>query len=138
MKPHPFLAALGPGVKGLYLHRLIIFLPEGGDNRGRALTGDFPCPIITCAVFNMVKIRLSRRGAKNRPFYRIVVADSRAPQSGSVMGVVGHYGPLTDPATIKIDREAVLAWLKKGAQPTEAVARLLARAGIGQKSGEEE
>jgi len=83
----------------------------------------------------MVKIRLSRTGAKNRPFYRIVVADSRAPRSGFI-GVVGHYGPLMDPATIKIDREAVLAWIKKGAQPTEAVARLLAKAGIGQESGE--
>jgi len=135
LKPHPFLAALGPGVKGRYLHRLIIFPPGGGDNRGRALTGDFPCPIIACALSNMVKIRLSRTGAKNRPFYRIVVADSRAPRSGFI-GVVGHYGPLMDPATIKIDREAVLAWLKKGAQPTDAVARLLARAGIGQESGE--
>ena len=100
------------------------------------MTGDFPCPIIACALSNMVKIRLSRTGAKNRPFYRIVVADSRAPRSGSVIGVVGHYGPLMDPATIKIDREAVLAWIKKGAQPTEAVARLLAKAGIGQESGE--
>jgi len=99
------------------------------------LTGDFPCPIIACALSNMVKIRLSRTGAKNRPFYRIVVADSRAPRSGFI-GVVGHYGPLMDPATIKIDREAVLAWIKKGAQPTEAVARLLAKAGIGQESGE--
>ena len=84
----------------------------------------------------MVKIRLSRTGAKSRPFYRIVVADSRAPQGGKVIGVVGHYGPLTDPATIRIDGEAVLAWLKKGARPTEAVARLLAKAGIGQESGE--
>ena len=136
MKPHPFLAALGPGVKGVYLHRPIIFPPGGGDNRGRALTGDFPCSIIACALSNMVKIRLSRTGAKNRPFYRIVVADSRAPRGSSAIGVVGHYGPLTDPATIKIDGEAVLAWLKKGAQPTAAVARLLARAGIGQESGE--
>jgi len=136
LKPHPFLAALGPGVKGLYLHRPIIFPPGGGDNRGRALTGDFPCPIIACALSNMVKIRLSRTGAKNRPFYRIVVADSQGPRSGSVIGVVGNYGPLTNPATIKIDREAVLAWMKKGAQPTEAVARLLAKAGIGQESGE--
>jgi small subunit ribosomal protein S16 len=100
------------------------------------LTGDSRCPIIARTLLDMVKIRLSRTGAKNRPFYRIVVADSRAPRNGSVIGVVGHYGPLTDPATIKIDREAVLAWLKKGAQPTESVARLLAKAGIGQESGE--
>jgi small subunit ribosomal protein S16 len=85
----------------------------------------------------MVRIRLSRIGAKNRPFYRIVVADSRAPRNGSVIEVVGHFGPLTDPATVEIDREAVLAWLQKGAQPSDSVARLLAKAGIGQESGKE-
>lgn len=85
----------------------------------------------------MVKIRLRRTGAKSRPFYRIVVADSRAPRNGPFKEVVGYYNPLTDPATINIDQEVVLAWLKKGAQPTEAVARLLAKARIGQKAGEE-
>ena len=72
-----------------------------------------------------VKIRLARHGAKKRPYYRIVVADSRAPRDGKFIEEVGRYNPLTDPATIKFDMEKVDQWLKIGAQPTDSVARLI-------------
>ncbi|MFC2010319.1 30S ribosomal protein S16 [Chloroflexota bacterium] len=82
----------------------------------------------------MVKIRLRRVGAKNRPSYRVVVADSRAPRDGAFIGIIGHYDPLTDPETVVIDEEKALSWLKQGAQPTATVARLLSKAGIIEKS----
>ena len=72
-----------------------------------------------------VKIRLARHGAKKRPYYRIVVADSRCPRDGKFIEEVGRYNPLTDPATIKFDMEKVDQWLKNGAQPTDSVARLI-------------
>ena len=77
----------------------------------------------------MVKIRLRRMGAKKRPFYRIVVADSRSPRDGRSIEEVGTYNPLTDPAevTVKVDR--VQEWIKNGAQPTETVRALLKKAG---------
>jgi small subunit ribosomal protein S16 len=78
----------------------------------------------------LVKIRLRRIGAKKRPSYRIVVADSRAPRDGAFIATIGHYNPLTDPETIVIDEEKALGWLKQGAQPTDTAARLLAKAGI--------
>jgi small subunit ribosomal protein S16 len=81
----------------------------------------------------MVKIRLRRVGAKNRPFYRIVVADSRAPRDGAFIEVVGHYSPLDDPETFTVDKEKVEKWLGNGAKPTETVARLLSKAGIIEK-----
>ena len=82
----------------------------------------------------MVKIRLRRVGAKNRPSYRLVVADSRAPRDGAFINIIGHYNPLTDPETIVIDEEKALYWLKQGAQPTDTAARLLAKAGIIEES----
>jgi len=78
----------------------------------------------------MVKIRLRRVGAKNRPAYRVVVADARSPQNGAYLEYIGHYNPLTDPETVVIDEEKALKWLKCGAQPTEAVARLLSKFGV--------
>jgi small subunit ribosomal protein S16 len=78
----------------------------------------------------LVKIRLRRIGAKKKPFYRIVVADSRAPRDGAFIANIGHYDPLTDPETIVIDQEKATRWLKQGAQPTDTAARLLAKAGI--------
>lgn len=81
----------------------------------------------------MVKIRLRRVGAKNRPAYRVVVADSRAPQSGAYLEKIGHYNPLTDPETVVIDEEKALKWLRCGAQPTEAVNRLLVKFGVIEK-----
>ena len=81
----------------------------------------------------MVKIRLRRTGAKKKPSYRVVVADSRAPRDGAFINIIGHYDPLTDPETIVIDEEKALAWLKQGAQPTATAARLLSKVGIMEK-----
>ncbi len=81
----------------------------------------------------MVKIRLRRVGAKNRPMYRVVVADSRSPRDGAFIEIIGHYNPLTDPEAFAIDEEKALGWLKRGAQPTDTVARLLSKAGITEK-----
>ena len=75
-----------------------------------------------------VKIRLARHGAKKRPYYRIVVADSRCPRDGRFIEEVGRYNPLTDPATAKVDLEAVDRWIGNGAQPTDTVASLIAKA----------
>ena len=81
----------------------------------------------------MVKIRLRRVGAKNRPSYRLVVADSQAPRDGAFINIIGHYNPLTEPETVVIDEEKALYWLRQGAQPTATVARLLSKAGIIEK-----
>lgn len=82
----------------------------------------------------MVKIRLQRVGKKKRPSYRVVVADSRAPRDGRFIDIIGHYDPLTNPATVDIQEEKALKWLRQGAQPTETVANLLSKAGIGAKA----
>ena len=81
----------------------------------------------------MVKIRLRRVGAKNRPSYRLVVADSRSPRDGAFINIIGHFNPLTDPETVVIDEEKALYWLRQGAQPTATAARLLSKAGIIEK-----
>jgi small subunit ribosomal protein S16 len=81
----------------------------------------------------MVKIRLRRIGAKHKPNYRVVVADSRAPRDGAFIEIIGHYDPLTDPETVVIDEEKALNWLREGAQPTDTVCRLLNRLGILEK-----
>ncbi len=78
----------------------------------------------------MVKIRLQRVGKRKKPSYRVVVADSRAPRDGKFVEIIGHYDPLTDPATIVIKEEKALKWLRRGAQPTETVASLLGKLGI--------
>ena len=72
-----------------------------------------------------VKIRLDRHGAKKRPYYRIVVADARAPRDGKFIEEVGRYNPCVDPSMIKFDLEKVDKWIANGAQPTDTVARLL-------------
>jgi small subunit ribosomal protein S16 len=77
-----------------------------------------------------VKIRLMRMGAKKAPHYRVVVADSRSPRDGRFLENLGTYQPRSDPSLVEIDTEKAAAWLAKGAQPTEAVARLLAIAGV--------
>jgi len=81
----------------------------------------------------VVKIRLRRTGAKNRPSYRLVVADSRSPRDGAFIAIIGHFNPLTDPETIVIDEEKALNWLREGAQPTATAARLLSKVGIMEK-----
>ena len=78
----------------------------------------------------MVKLRLRRVGAKHKPMYRVVVADSRAPRDGAFIEIIGHYNPLAGPEAFAIDEEKALKWLKQGAQPTETVLRLLLKSGI--------
>lgn len=75
-----------------------------------------------------VHIRLRRTGTTRKPAYRVVVADSRAARDGKFIEVLGHYNPLTNPPTIKIEVEKAQAWIKKGAQPSNTVKNLLARA----------
>lgn len=72
-----------------------------------------------------VKIRLARHGAKKRPYYRIVVADSRKPRDGKFIEEVGRYNPCVHPALIKFDQDRLEYWLGVGAQPTDTVARLI-------------
>ncbi len=78
----------------------------------------------------MVKIRLTRLGAKKAPFYRVVVSESRNARNGKAIANIGYYNPMTDPAEIKIDVDAAKDWISKGAQPTETVKRLLKIAGL--------
>ena len=73
----------------------------------------------------MVKIRLQRQGAKKAPFYHIVVADSRSPRDGRIIEKIGSYNPMTDPATIVLDKEKVAEWIKNGAKPTDTVKALI-------------
>ena len=78
----------------------------------------------------MVKNRLKRMGAHKKPFYRVVVADSRRPRDGKFIEEIGYYNPLTEPPTIKIDGEKASKWLSTGAQPTETVKSLFKKSGI--------
>jgi small subunit ribosomal protein S16 len=78
----------------------------------------------------MVRIRLRRVGRKHRPIYRVVVADSRSPRDGAFIETIGHYDPLTEPATVVVNEERALKWLRDGAQPTDTVSSLLRRLGI--------
>jgi len=77
----------------------------------------------------MVKIRLRRMGKKKQPTYRVVVADSRAPRDGRFIESIGFYNPRTEPPTVRIKEDRALYWLSQGAQPTDAVARLLRKKG---------
>lgn len=72
----------------------------------------------------MVKIRLARHGAKKRPYYRIVVSDSRCPRDGKFIDEVGRYNPISEPKMISFDDEKVQKWLSEGAQMTDTVERL--------------
>lgn len=77
----------------------------------------------------MLKIRLRRVGAKKQPGYRVVVADARTPRDGRFVETIGFYNPRTEPETVQIKEDRALHWLSAGAQPTEAVARLLTKQG---------
>ena len=77
----------------------------------------------------MLKIRLSRRGKKRQPSYRVVVADVNSKRDGRIVERIGHYNPLTDPAEFNIQEDRALHWLSVGAQPTDAVRRLLVKQG---------
>lgn len=77
-----------------------------------------------------VKLRLVRMGKKKQPTYRVVAADSRAPRNGRFIEIVGTYEPRADPSVVRIDNERALDWLRKGAQPTDRVQRLLQESGV--------
>ena len=77
-----------------------------------------------------VKIRLMRVGKKKQPTYRVVVADGRSPRDGRFIEIIGQYAPRQDPSVVEIDSESALAWLRKGAQPTEQVQKLLTITGV--------
>ena len=77
-----------------------------------------------------VVLRLTRRGAKKKPFYRIVATDSRNPRDGRFLEVLGTYDPLKTDDNIKVDADKAMAWIKKGAQPSQTVASLLKKAGV--------
>jgi len=81
----------------------------------------------------LVKIRLRRLGAKKKPFYRIVVSDSRSPRDGRFIEEIGYYDPLKEPAVIKVDEDRARDWLAKGAQVTDTARSLLVRAGVIEK-----
>jgi small subunit ribosomal protein S16 len=74
-----------------------------------------------------VKLRLMRMGKKKQPFYRVVAADSRSPRDGRFIEILGTYEPRAEPSRFSVDRDKVAQWIGNGAQPTETVARLLAR-----------
>ncbi|KRN75020.1 rpsP protein [Weissella kandleri] len=80
-----------------------------------------------------VKIRLKRMGSKKRPFYRVVIADSRSPRDGRFIENVGTYNPLVEPAEVKLNEESIMNWLNNGAQPSDTVKNLLSDAGIMKK-----
>ena len=77
-----------------------------------------------------VKIRMRRMGSKRKPFYRIVVADSRMPRDGRFIEEVGYYNPLTNPDEVKLEEDKIFEWLEKGAQPSDTVRSLLSKAGF--------
>lgn len=79
---------------------------------------------------HVIKLRLRRTGAKKRPSYRIVAAEHSSPRDGRFIEILGHYDPLTEPATVKVNAERAKYWLSVGAQPSETVAGLLKRAGV--------
>ena len=76
----------------------------------------------------MVKIRLQREGKKKAPFYHIVVADSRSPRDGKIIEQIGTYDPMTDPATLVLNKELLEKWIKNGAKPTDTVKALIEKA----------
>ena len=77
-----------------------------------------------------VKIRMRRMGSKRKPFYRIVVADSRMPRDGRFIEQVGYYNPLTNSDEVKLEEDKIFEWLEKGAQPSDTVRSLLSKAGL--------
>ncbi len=88
----------------------------------------------------MLKIRLRRVGAKKQPSYRVVVTEVTSPRDGRFVEIVGFYNPRTEPPTVELQEESIRRWMRQGAQPTDAVRRLLEKAGIleaqAAKSGE--
>lgn len=83
-----------------------------------------------------VKIRLKRMGAKQKPFYRLVVADSRSPRDGRIIESIGTYNPTKKPAEISVNEEKACDWLSKGAQPTDTARNILSKTGVMKKYAE--
>ncbi|MFP3870508.1 MAG: 30S ribosomal protein S16 [Syntrophobacteria bacterium] len=83
-----------------------------------------------------VRIRLSRRGTRKKPFYRIVVADSEAPRGGKFIEILGTYNPLTDPAEVLLDPERLRVWMEHGAKPTDTVRSLIKQKGLLARPGQ--
>jgi small subunit ribosomal protein S16 len=79
------------------------------------------------------RIRLRRMGSKQRPFYRVVVADQRSPRDGRFIEIIGRYHPLSDPSVIEIDESRAMHWLMVGAQPSDQVRNLMSKVGIWEK-----
>lgn len=77
----------------------------------------------------MVRIRLARHGARKKPFYRIVVADLRAPRDGRFIDQIGFYDPTKNPTVVQFKKDKLAKWLQQGAQPSETVAQLIKKAG---------
>ena len=86
----------------------------------------------------MLRIRLRRVGKKGKPSYRIVVADSRAPRDGAYVEWIGQYDPMVDPPAVTLKEDRAIAWLKQGAQPSDAVKRIFDRDGIYEKVNSDE
>lgn len=84
-----------------------------------------------------VKLRLKRMGSKNKPFYRIVAADSRSPRDGRIIEAIGTYDPTTDPALVSVDEELAVKWIKNGAQPSDTVRNILSKKGVMKRLHEE-
>lgn len=78
----------------------------------------------------MVRIRLTRAGAKKKPFYRVIVTDSRRPREGQFLDILGIYDPMQEPALVRIDQEKAALWLSRGAQLSDTVKSLFSKAGI--------
>ena len=77
-----------------------------------------------------LRIRLTRRGAKKRPFYRIVVMDSRKTRDGKYLDLVGNYDPMKDPAAVKVDKDKAVSWMQKGAIPSDTVRQIFRKQGV--------
>ena len=77
-----------------------------------------------------VKIRLARHGSKKRPYYRVVVADSRSPRDGRFIEEIGYYDPTKEPTVVNLDADKAKTWLKNGAQPTDTVKVILKKEGV--------
>jgi small subunit ribosomal protein S16 len=85
----------------------------------------------------LLRIRLSRIGKRKQPSYRIVVTDRRNPREGAHLEIIGHYNPLTNPATITLKEDRAIHWLQVGAQPSDTAAKILSRSGIMEQAGRE-
>ena len=104
--------------------------PVGYDSSIVNLTRALAAPVEAKRSTSLLRMRLTRVGAKKRPSYRVVVADSQAPRDGRHVDILGYYDPMTTPSTVRIDSERAVRWLQNGAEPSERVRILLRHAGV--------